>query len=149
MTRTTRRRRRQGLVGTPAYMSPEQATGRARLDARSDLYSLGAVGFFLLTGQPPFVRKSVLLMLAAHRCDPAEFPDHLEGKTAGRSSGRGASLSGEGPGGPLRRCGESRRCVGGLSMRRVVDEGGGDPVVGIDGRSGAQRAGTNWDSSRV
>ncbi len=68
-----------GIAGTPAYMAPEQATGRNRRDARSDLYSLGAVGFFLLTGHPPFVRRSVMEVLAAHGVDPVVFPDHLKG----------------------------------------------------------------------
>jgi serine/threonine protein kinase len=74
------------LTGTPAYMSPEQAAGFDDLDARSDIYSLGAVAFFLLTGQPPFVGKTSIQVLAAHLHEPAprlrdlrsEIPEDLE-----------------------------------------------------------------------
>jgi serine/threonine-protein kinase len=68
-----------GIAGTPAYMAPEQATGRDCPDARSDLYGLGAVGFFILTGHPPFVRGSVLHVLAAHEGEPARFSDRFKG----------------------------------------------------------------------
>jgi serine/threonine-protein kinase len=70
--------RPHGITGTPAYMSPEQAAGRERLDGCSDLYSVGAVAYFLLTGRPPFVRGTVLEMLAAHRDEPATFPHRLD-----------------------------------------------------------------------
>jgi serine/threonine-protein kinase len=60
-----------GLVfGTPSYMSPEQASARPGVDARSDIYSLGALAYFLLTGQPPFVRASDVQTLAAHISEP-------------------------------------------------------------------------------
>ncbi len=47
------------LVGTPLYMSPEQCQGEAELDFRSDMYSLGATFYYLLTGEPPIRASSV------------------------------------------------------------------------------------------
>src|SRR5215203_5782160 len=58
------------IVGTPQYMSPEQASGDA-LDGRSDLYSLGVVAFFALTGRLPFDSSSAHGYLTAHITRPA------------------------------------------------------------------------------
>lgn len=52
-----------GVVGTPLYMSPEACKSPDNVDARSDLYAVGAVGYFLLTGTPLFVGGSVLDIL--------------------------------------------------------------------------------------
>jgi serine/threonine-protein kinase len=54
------------VLGTPAYMCPEQAGGEPVIDARGDVYSLGAVAFFALTGRPPFEATTVGKLLAAH-----------------------------------------------------------------------------------
>ncbi|MBA3671072.1 MAG: serine/threonine protein kinase, partial [Gemmatimonadaceae bacterium] len=53
-------------IGTPAYMSPEQASGDRELDGRSDLYSLGILGYQMLSGEPPFAATSTPAMLVKH-----------------------------------------------------------------------------------
>ncbi len=57
-------------VGTPAYMSPEQAAGDRELDARSDIYSLASVLYEMLAGDPPFTASTAQAVLARHVTDP-------------------------------------------------------------------------------
>jgi serine/threonine-protein kinase len=65
------------ILGTPLFMSPEQATGRRKLDERSDIYSLGAVAYYLLTGRPPFEREGGIALLIAHARDPVVPPSRV------------------------------------------------------------------------
>ena len=74
-------------VGTPAYMSPEQAAGDRSLDGRSDQYSLGCVLYEMLTGNPPFTGPSAAAIVGKHftqapaplRETAAQVPRWLEG----------------------------------------------------------------------
>jgi tRNA A-37 threonylcarbamoyl transferase component Bud32 len=58
-------------LGTPHYMSPEQATGDRNVDARSDLYSLASVLFEMLVGEPPITGKTVQAVIAKLLTEPA------------------------------------------------------------------------------
>jgi serine/threonine-protein kinase len=65
------------ISGTPLFMSPEQASGAGGVDARSDIYSLGGVAYMLLTGRPPFERRTTLEVLVAHARDHVKPPSQL------------------------------------------------------------------------
>ncbi|MEX2317595.1 MAG: serine/threonine-protein kinase [Pirellulales bacterium] len=54
------------VTGSPLFMSPEQASGEERIDARSDIYSLGAVMYYMLTGRPPFAFDNPVKVMIAH-----------------------------------------------------------------------------------
>jgi serine/threonine-protein kinase len=64
------------ITGSPLYMSPEQASGM-RADQRSDLYALGAVAYYLLTGHAPFTGENALSVMIAHARDTAPPPTSL------------------------------------------------------------------------
>src|SRR5690348_13978604 len=75
------------LIGTPAYMSPEQATGSTELDGRSDEYSLACVVYEMLVGEPPFTGPTAQAIIARQSLDivsppsivRASIPDAVEG----------------------------------------------------------------------
>jgi hypothetical protein len=66
------------LIGTPAYMSPEQCMGRPDLDHRTDLYAVGCILFHMLCGRPPFYsEQGTGVMIAMHLRDPVPDPRSL------------------------------------------------------------------------
>jgi serine/threonine-protein kinase len=71
----------QGTAGTPAYMSPEMALGQADIDNRADLYALGCVAYWLLTGEPVFQGETPMATLIAH-VQSTPVPPSLRSETA-------------------------------------------------------------------
>jgi len=63
------------ITGTPLFMSPEQAAGR-EVDARSDLYSVGVVAYYLLCGRPPFEGQRPVELIVAHASHPVMPPSN-------------------------------------------------------------------------
>jgi eukaryotic-like serine/threonine-protein kinase len=61
-------------AGTPAFMAPEMATGESRIDGRADLYALGCVGYWLVTGHQVFDERSPMRLMLAHAHNRPERP---------------------------------------------------------------------------
>ena len=66
------------VMGTPSYMAPEQAEGRKEVDARTDVYGLGAPLFFLLNGRPPFTGAQPMAVLKQVLMDEPIWPSEAE-----------------------------------------------------------------------
>jgi hypothetical protein len=69
--------RSEGMAGTAAYMSPEQAASGATVDHRSDIYALGATFYHMLTGHLPFTGRSAMEMLLKHAREPLVPPSEV------------------------------------------------------------------------
>ncbi len=68
------------IMGTPAFMSPEQCHGASDVDERADIYALGCILYFMLTGRPPFDSEGVGEVIAQQLYDTPLAPDkHVEG----------------------------------------------------------------------
>jgi serine/threonine-protein kinase len=64
----------EAITGTPLYIPPESVTSPDKVDGRSDLYSLGAVAYFLLTGTPPFTGNTIVEICTHHLHSQPEPP---------------------------------------------------------------------------
>ena len=71
------------LLGTPTYMAPEQITSSMTVDGRADLYSLGSMLYEVLTGQPPFGRGELMVVLTRHVKDPVIPPSQKTKRAPG------------------------------------------------------------------
>ena len=67
------------VTGTPGFMAPEMALGKKEIDGRTDLYSLACVGFFLLTGETVFDKKTPIEIIMDHARTPAPRPSEKSG----------------------------------------------------------------------
>jgi serine/threonine-protein kinase len=65
------------ITGSPLFMSPEQATGEHEPDARSDIYSIGAVLYYLIAGKPPFDDEKPMRVIIAHAHQPPQPPSQI------------------------------------------------------------------------
>ena len=133
------------ITGSPAFMSPEQARGRHPLDARTDIYNLGAVAYYLMTGQLPFDRQSTLEMLHAHGYEPLVPSLAFKQARTGRSAKRHSALPRKRPGAPLSGRGDPGKGPGGLRMHGPMDDRTSRGVVA--GTRHRDRGAIGWEGS--
>jgi hypothetical protein len=84
-------------VGAPAFMAPEQTRENGVVDARADIYSLGCVLFYLLTGRPPFEGSSAVELIAKHQHEPPPSPQRINPAVPQRLSDLTVAMLGKRP----------------------------------------------------
>ena len=117
-------------LGTPHYMSPEQATAEKEISARSDVYSLGSVLYEMLTGDPPHTGASAQQIIMKIVTDD-RAPGHGASEVgAAERGGGGGQVAGEAAGRPLRE--RQGLCRGaGQHLVHDADRGGGGRAAGV------------------
>ncbi len=96
------------IIGTPAYLAPEQAAADPSADHRADIYSFGILAYELLAGEPPFVDLPLGVLLAAHAGPESRSHRTSPGRCAGAARVPDRALPAQGTRGPL---GGDRRAV--------------------------------------
>ena len=88
------------IHGTPAFIAPEQALGQAAIDGRADIYAVGCVAYWLLTGKLVFTAETPTALLIQHIQAPPSAPSAVTEIADPRGAGRHrAGVPGQGPGG--------------------------------------------------
>ncbi|HEX6598318.1 MAG TPA: protein kinase [Gemmatimonadaceae bacterium] len=126
-------------IGTPAYMSPEQAAGEREIDGRSDLYSLGILGYQMLTGEPPFTASSTPAMLVKHI---SERPVPVEQRRADVPTDLGRSIMMLLEKEPQNRFPNATALVAALDSRAAPAQRAAAPSMPLTGARAAESAST-------
>src|SRR5512145_3347113 len=100
-------------VGTPAYMSPEQAAGERNIDARADVYALALVGYEMLAGVPRFAGPTAQVVLAAQIATPPTPLSHVRPDTPPEVANAIAAALAKDPNARLPTAAELRDAIGG------------------------------------
>jgi eukaryotic-like serine/threonine-protein kinase len=105
-------------LGTPGYMSPEQAAGERNVDARADVYALAVVGYEMLAGQPPFAGPTAQALIAAHLTATPKPVNDLQPETPPEVASAIARALAKDPNARLRTAAEFRDAIGALHPPR-------------------------------